>query len=108
MSSFYEDDTLRLDEQGLTLKSFTLSGRAKHLAWNDIRAFRVRPLTLWSGKYRLAGMGLAPVWFGADLARPVKEKLIEIDFGSLLRAGVTPVDADAVAELIASHGIVRH
>lgn len=101
MATLYEDGTVRLDDESLTIKRYYFPvGLPKRVPYAAIRRVQVEPLTLTRGRWRLWGMDLAPWWFPLDLKRPAKERCVVLDVGRLVRPALTPDDVDAVARLI--------
>lgn len=100
-SNSYEDEFVRCDDRGITLKFYYFPvGIPKFIPWATVKKAEEKPLRLWSGKYRIWGMGLRPVWFSYDPSRPFKKTYIELDIGSRIRAAFSPVNGDRVLSLI--------
>jgi hypothetical protein len=89
----------------MVLKNYFLGVLPKRVPWSGISWFRVHRLTLLGGKWRLAGLGLSPVWFSADMARHRKDYWIELSTGGIVRAGFSPRDSRAVVALLREKGV---
>jgi hypothetical protein len=67
--ALYDDGTIRLDDDGLTIRWYYLWG-TKRIPYRAIRGIKVRPLTTWRGKWRIWGSGDFVYWFNLDRDRP--------------------------------------
>lgn len=97
----YDDGVIACGRDGLYIRNYYFPSRkTRKLSWADIEHLERRSLGLLTGRFRLWGMGLAPVWFHLDLARPIKDKALVLDTGGMFRAAITPRDPDKVFAII--------
>ena len=66
--TLYEDRYITLTDQGVTIKWYYFPiGKAKHIAWGEVKAFRYEPINLFTSKGW--GMGFSNVWWASDVVR---------------------------------------
>src|SRR5689334_8055240 len=97
----YQDDRISIDDSGITVRDyyFPLGGR-KFVPWVSIRAARELRLGFWTGKYRLWGMGVTPVWFNLDPIRARREQAFVLDTGGVIQTALTPENSGKVREIL--------
>ena len=98
----YEDTSITLDEDGVTIKNYRRPGDTKRIAYQTIRSFEPFEMGFWSGRHRLVGIGFGRPrnWFQWDRDRKNKLTAISIDVGKRILPTVTPDDPDAVARIL--------
>ena len=101
-SVLYEDNTIRVDHDGLTIKRYYFPiGRSKRIAFGDIRSVETGPAG-FATKWRLWGSTNLINWFPLDMRRTKKTQFVELDLGKRIKPSITPDDPVQVAELIRS------
>jgi len=100
----YDDGRIACDQDGLTIRWYYPWGH-KHLPFERIRSATAFALGPVRGRWRLWGTGDLVHWYNLDGRRPRKQTGIEIDAGGRVRPCITPDDPEAVAEIIADHGV---
>jgi hypothetical protein len=105
----YEDKSIALDEDGLTIKNYRKPGDAKRITYRTIRSFELFEMGFWSGRHRLVGIGFGRPrnWFPWDRDRKNKRTAISIDVGKRILPTSTPDDPEAV-ETILRESVGRH
>lgn len=98
----YEDAVVRLDDAGVTIKSFHRPGRARTIAYGDISSVEVIALALFTGRHRLVGIspGRPTTYFHWDPNRRHKRRGLRLDIGGFLKRAITPDDPDLVHALV--------
>jgi hypothetical protein len=91
----YHDDAVRLDEQGVTIKSYLYPGHQRFIAYETIRSAALFELGPLSGRHRLVGIGLRRPrhFFHWDRKRSTKSAAIELDTGRAFRTVISPTDS---------------
>ncbi|KAA8969821.1 hypothetical protein [Mycobacterium sp.] len=80
MTDCYDDGSIQLDREALTLRRYHFpSGTAKVIPLGTIRGYRAEPLGLFLHRFRLWGSSDLRRWLPLDLRRPVKSTLITLD-----------------------------
>ncbi len=98
----YDDGRIRCDDVGILIRWYYPWG-AKRISYASIRTVTDRPLTGWTGRWRLWGSGDLVHWYHLDLQRPNKRVALEIDVGRRIRPMITPDDAPAVLTILTDH-----
>ena len=98
----YEDDTVLLDDDGLTIKSYRLPRDEKRIEYRSIRSFETFERGLFTGRHRLVGIspGRPRNWFHWNQGRSAKRTAISLDVGGWIYTTIVPDDPDAVAEVL--------
>jgi hypothetical protein len=98
----YEDDTIVLDELGLTIKNYMWPGRSKFLAYERIRSAQPIELRIGTGRWRLVGIspGRLRTFFHWDRNRAGKSSGINLDVGRWLHRAITPDRPEEVMEIL--------
>ena len=98
----YEDDTVRVDSEGVGIKDYYRTGKAKHIGLDRIRSVETFTMGYLSGKWRVIGLGPAKLrnWFAWDTSRGSKSTAISLDLGKWIRPTFAPDDPEAVAAII--------
>ena len=103
----YEDETIRLDEDGLSIKRYYFpAGRPKRITFDEIKSVDVRP-SGFATRWRLWGSTNLVNWFPLDMRRPKKAQLVELDLGKRVKPSITPDDANQIAALISARSRPR-
>lgn len=100
--SHYEDPAVRLDDQGLTIKSYFRPRHERHIPFASIRRVGLIEIGPLSGRYRLVGLGFRRPrnYFHWDTNRSSKTHAVEIDTGRFFRPTITPDHPQEVVDLI--------
>lgn len=100
----YQDDVISIDNTGITVDSYYLPGRPRHVRFGDIARAELIPLGFFTGRHQLVGIGpLRPrLFFHWDRRRATKPLAIEIDRGTPLRLCITPSDPEKALQIIQS------
>ena len=98
----YEDDTVEIDGNNVTIKRYFIRGRSKVIPLSSIRGvetFDMGPLT---GRWRIIGLGPGRPrsWFAWDRKRRTKSVAISLDVGRWIRPAFSPSDPAAVAQIL--------
>ena len=100
--SRYDDATITLDDDGITIHHHARPGRSRRISWADIRNAELIPLRFGTGRYRLVGysFGRPRHFFHWDRSRTAKRDGISLDTGGWRRLAITPDDPHRVLALI--------
>jgi len=100
--SRYEDDTVLLDDDGLTIKSYRKPRDEKRIEYRSIRSFETFETGLFTGRHRLVGInpGKPRNWFHWGRGRSDKRTAISLDVGGWIYPTIVPDDPDAVEEVL--------
>jgi hypothetical protein len=98
----YDDDVIRLDEHGITIKSYYYPGHRRFIAYETIRSAAMIELGSMSGRHRLVGIGFRRPrhFFHWDRTRSTKTLGIELDTGRRIQTVITPTDPGPVLEAV--------
>lgn len=98
----YEDDSILLNADHLTIKNYRRPGDMKRVSYTAIRSFESFEMGFWSGRHRLVGIGFGRprAWFQWDRGRRGKSTAISIDIGKRILPTVTPDDPEAVEAVL--------
>ena len=96
----YQDDVVRMDDDGIVIRRYYWPGIPKRVAYADIANFTPRALKAWQGQYRVHGLDVRGRWYSHDRHRGEKEMAIDLDIGRPIRPVLTPLDPDAVVEIL--------
>lgn len=100
-STVYEDTFVRISTRDVTVKGYGLLGRDKTFALADIRKVEGRPLTFWTGKYRIVGTGDFRTWLGADSGRAKRNIMFVVHpVRGWWRAGYSAEHPDRVVDAL--------
>ena len=98
--ALYADDVVRLDAAGLRIRRYYWPFGARRIAYDEIRGYTTRPLTVGRGQYRVHGIDLGGRWYHHDVDRSNKPLAIVLDVGGRLRPVVTPSSPNDVLEIL--------
>ena len=98
----YEDDSVLLDDEGVTIKNYRKRHDDKRISYRTIQDFELFEMGFWSGRHRLIGLsfGRPRNWFPWERNRRDKRIAVSLDVGKLILPTVTPDDPDAVAAIL--------
>ena len=96
--TIYQDDTVSVTEDGLTLHSYRWKGDRKDIPASSIEDVERFEMGMWSGKYRLVGIGFGRPrsWFAFGKSRTNRTTALSIEIGALIKPTFVPDDVDAV------------
>ena len=97
----YDDGTVSVDENGITIQRYGLLARRKRIPHADILSVHAFDLG-HDGRWRLAGIGFSRNWYNWDPSRHGKSLAFSIDTGSFVRPTVTPDDPDTFSSAMAA------
>lgn len=94
----YDDDTITLDETGITVKNYYLPNQSRTIRYDDITHAEVVELGFATGRHQLVGIGpLRPrLFFHWDRKRSKKSHGLSLDVGRGLRLAITPDEPERV------------
>jgi hypothetical protein len=101
MGNLYQDRWITCTEDAIVVRWYYLWG-AKHIPYGKIRSVRKIDLTAFRGRGRIWGTGNFQYWASLDPGRPGKSAGLILDLGGPVKPFLTPDNADAVADIIAS------
>jgi hypothetical protein len=102
----YDDGRVALTDDALVIRSYYFPFCAKRIRYADITQVRRRPLTGWSGRYRIWGSTDLHHWYNFDPGRPGKSTALVIQLsGRGAVPVITPDQPDQVAAELAAHGV---
>jgi len=98
----YEDATVALDDDGLTIKSYRWPGDERRIDYGSIVRREVFEMGLWSGRFRVVGIGFGRPrdWFPWGRSPTNRTTAISLDVGSLVRPVIVPDDPAAVDAIL--------
>lgn len=101
----YEDRTLFIDDEGVTVTSYYWPRHHRHIPFASIVSVETIAIGTWSGRYRLVGLEFRHLhkFFHWDTRRSKKSEAIVLDIGRRLRPTLTPDDHERVLQLILDH-----
>jgi hypothetical protein len=100
----YDDGRIACDDEGLCIRWYYPWGH-KRIPYLTIRSVRTYPLSKIRGRWRLWGSGDFVHWYNLDGNRSNKETGIAVDVGRRVIPCITPDDPQAVARILADHGV---
>lgn len=100
--AIYQDDTVTVTEDGLTLHSYRWKGDTRTIPADSIRDLERFEMGTWSGKYRLVGIGFGRPrsWFAFGKSKTNRSTALSVDTGSLIKPTFVPDDVEAVEEAL--------
>jgi hypothetical protein len=98
----YQDRSLLVDDDGITITSYFWPGHHRHIPFSSIVAVEEIPLGTFSGRYRLVGFELRRLrdFFPWDSHRSATSRAFALDVGGRVRPVISPEDHEQVLELI--------
>jgi hypothetical protein len=103
--AIYDDDTITLDEAGITVKNYYFPGRPRTIRYDDITHAEVVELGFATGRHQLVGIGpFRPrLFFHWDRKRARKSHGLSLAVGRRLRLAITPDEPERVLAHIHGH-----
>lgn len=100
--TIYQDDTVTVTEDGLTLRSYRWRGDKRTIPADSIRDVERFDMGLWSGRYRLVGIsfGRPRSWFAFGKSTTNRTTALSIDDGSVIKPTFVPDDPTAVEQAL--------
>lgn len=100
--SVYDDQSITLGDDGITIKSYVRPGRSRHIRYEDLAGASLVTLRFGTGRYRLVGYspGRPRHFFHWDPHRSSKTQAVSLDVGRWRRIAITPDDPVQVHALI--------
>jgi hypothetical protein len=93
----YQDSLVEVNAESLIINHYYFPGIGKTIPLEDIAEVRVYNPSLFTGQWRIWGMGLRPVWFAMDWKRPVRDAIFIVEINdSEMRAGFTAESSEGV------------
>lgn len=101
----YEDSTLFLDEDGITITSYLYPGHRRQISYSSIVGYQLIELGPLTGRHRLVGLGFRRPrhFFHWDRSRSRKSDAIALDIGRLIHPIISPDDVRQVVQLLDAH-----
>ena len=102
MTVLYDDDTVQLDDDGLSIKNSRARGASRRIEYGAIRRVETFEMGFWSGRHRVAGIspGRPRNWFAWERGRSAKQVAVALDVGTWVRPTFTPDDPGAVIAIL--------
>ena len=98
----YDDGRVACDETGVVLRRYYPWG-SKRIPYTRIRSVTRRPLTGFTGKWRIWGSGDFVHWWNLDPDRPKKAAAFELHVGGRIVPTMSPDDPDTVERILSEH-----
>ncbi|MFE4500201.1 hypothetical protein ACFRFQ_10080 [Rhodococcus sp. NPDC056743] len=102
-STIYEDRTVRLDDQGVTIRHYYFPFVSKYVPYSQIQSVDLGVMSWLSGRLRIWGTTDFSSWYSLDLLRPWKDTAVVLTLTSRGAVSFTPRDPGHVENLIAEH-----
>ncbi|WP_433604894.1 hypothetical protein [Prescottella agglutinans] len=97
----YEDCTVRIDDQGVTIKRYYFPiPLPKRIPFARIKDVGSTSLPAINGRWRIWGTTDFGTWYNLDPRRPRKDSAVAVDTGAWISPGFTPDEPDTVVALI--------
>lgn len=98
----YEDRTLLIDDDGITITSYFWPGHRRHIPFSSIVAFEEIAIGTFSGRHRLIGFELRRLrdFFPWDTRRSATSRALALDLGRRVRPVISPEDHELVSTLL--------
>ena len=98
----YEDRSLLIDDDGITITSYFWPGHQRHIPFSSIVAVEEIPIGNFSGRYRLVGFEFRSLrdFFPWDSHRSATSPALALDIGRRIRPVISPEDHEQVVKLI--------
>ncbi len=100
--TIYQDDTVTVSEDGLTLHNYRWKGDRRVIPAGSIDAVERFGMGPWSGRYRLVGIGFGRPrsWFAFGKSRTNRTTAVSVDTGAIIKPTFVPDDVAAVEEAL--------
>lgn len=107
-SVLYADRLVEITDDSILLRDYYFPIGSKRVRSDQIEYIRARPLTLWTGAWRIWGTGDFITWFPADWNRPTRDTgFLLVRKAKTIRIGFTVEDSAAVKEILRRKGLLR-
>jgi hypothetical protein len=100
-AALYEDRWITREPDRLIIRGYYFPFGRKTIAYRSIQNVTPRPLTAFSGSWRIWGSTDFRHWFHLDPGRPRKKTALVLDLGKRVLPVITPDDSERVAAIIA-------
>ncbi|BAH31267.1 hypothetical protein RER_05590 [Rhodococcus erythropolis PR4] len=101
-STIYEDRTVRIDDQGVTIRHYYFPFVSKFVPYSQIESVDLGVMSWLSGRLRIWGTTDFSSWYSLDLSRPWKETAVVLTLAGRGAPSFSPKDADRVETEIRS------
>lgn len=95
-STIYEDRTLRIDNQGVTIRHYYFPFVSKFVPYSQIESVDLGIMSWLSGRLRIWGTTDFSSWYSLDLSRQWKETAVVLTLTGRVTPSFSPKDADRV------------
>ncbi|MFC4603809.1 hypothetical protein [Rhodococcus kronopolitis] len=100
--TLYEDGTVRIDANGVTIRHYYLPFVSRFLPYERIESVHSGELSNIGGRWRIWGTTDFSHWYSFDIRRPSKSTAIVLETPGRVTPAFTPMDPDAVESMIAA------
>ncbi|UJC76731.1 hypothetical protein D4768_02885 [Rhodococcus erythropolis] len=101
-STIYEDRTVRIDDQGVTIRHYYFPFVSKFVPYSQIETVDLGVMSWLSGRLRIWGTTDFSSWYSLDLSRPWKETAVVLTLAGRGAPSFSPKDPDRVETEIRS------
>jgi hypothetical protein len=102
----YDDGGVACTDDALVIRRYYFPFGDKRIPYTKIEQVRRRPMSGWTGRYRIWGSGDFVHWFNLDASRPGKSVMFVIKTsGGPIRPVITPDDPDRLQTELTIHGV---
>ena len=100
--ALYEDRTVRIDDQGVTIRHYYFPFVSKFIPYSQIESVDLGVMSWLSGRLRIWGTTDFSSWYSLDLSRPWKETAVVLTLAGRGAPSFSPKDPDRVEAEIRS------
>jgi hypothetical protein len=105
----YTDSLVTITDDQIIFEHYYFPIRKRKVVrLDDIEQIRVKPPTIWNGKWRLHGTGNFRTWFPQDYKRPKRDKIF---FATLktqwVNIGFTVENGDRVEKILRDKNLIK-
>lgn len=100
MAVHYQDRSIVLDDDGITIHWYYFPMGSKRIHWSEVRKVSTETMGAMTGKYRFWGTSHPQYWLHLDARRPSKDRAIVLETDAWVRPVITPEDVDAALRVI--------
>lgn len=101
-STIYEDRTVRIDDQGVTIRHYYFPLVSKFVPYSQIETVDLGVMSWLSGRLRIWGTTDFSSWYSLDLSRPWKETAVVLTLAGRGAPSFSPKAPDRVETEIRS------
>lgn len=98
--TLYEDRTVRLDTDGVTIRHFYFPFVSRYLPYEKITSASTGVLPGFGGRLRIWGTTDFSSWYSFDILRPAKTTAVVLETQGRVTPAFTPKDPDKVESII--------